>query len=207
VLGDPQHADVSGPLNVTIDDVLTVVIVDQDGALAALRVWFAAGATCALARAPQDIAQSGMTAPLSRRAPTRCTVLAGTAEVTGFQSGASLIDQRLRASPRSRGITRAASAWGYWLSLVAGTFQTASLKQQARETAEDAQQVEYQKVTRLPPHRVRRQTVTYGWTLRIARLDRTLPDTVFSATARPLTNPSIRLNGVQWHRVESAPKR
>jgi hypothetical protein len=197
-------------LNVThVDDILTVVILDQDGALATLRESVVRGRRNlrALHVSPQDIGTKvGIhRTALEESADALHLFLLGQRKSPAFNLAPPTLTSGFTRHLISRGIYAGSiglgiltMAWCAW-----EVFQTVGLKQLARDTAEKtrAQQVEYQRVTRsFPPAPVRsdKLQLTVDVAGRIGSIAR-LPDTVFSTISQALDKyPSMRLNSVQW---------
>ena len=205
-------------LNVThVDEVLTVAILDQDGALATLRESVVRGRRNlrALHVSPQDImAKVGIQRGALEASPDALHLfllgqqksldfnLAPPAVTSGFTR--HLVSRGIYAG--SIGLAVLAAAW-CGLNL----YQVAGLKGEARDVANATrqEQIKYQAITRsFPPAPVTsdKLQLTVDVAGRIAAIAR-LPDTVFATISQALEKyPAIRLNSVQWQMGQAGPE-
>ena len=197
-------------LNVThVDDVLTVVILDQDGTLASL---------------PKSVLQGRRNMQATYIGPSDITVRVGVdrAALAASQDALHLfllgqqksLDFNLAPPALTKGYTRhlvsrgiyAASLGVAFLALIwcgVNVYRTMSLRSDARSIADVTRQEQqrYQQMTRsFPPTPVPsdRLQLTVDVSGRIASIAR-VPDTLFGVVSRTLEKyPGVRLNGVQW---------
>jgi hypothetical protein len=206
-------------LNVThVDDLLTVVVLDQDGSLATLGETVLRGRRNmqAVRISPQEIiAKVGIDrTALEASQDALHLFLLGQQKSLEFNLAPPALTSGYTRHLASRGIYAAsagvvvlAAAWcGFNL------YQTMSLNSEARTIADRTrqEQVRYQEVTRsFPPTPVPtdKLQLTVDVAGRIAGIAR-LPDTAFRVVSQALDKyPGLRLNGVQWrHGHAGAPE-
>ncbi len=192
-----------------VDDVLTVVILDQDGSLNTLRESVLRGRRNlrALHVSPQDIvAKVGINrTALEASADALHLFLLGQQKSPDFNLAPPALTSGFTRHLVSRGIYAGSVGLGVLAVAWCGfnLYQTMDLKQDARERAEAtrAQKILYDKNrASFPPSPVSsdKLQLTVDVAGRIASIAR-LPDTVFGVISQALDKyPAIRLNGVQW---------
>jgi len=192
-----------------VDDVLTVVILDQDGSLSTLRESVLRGRRNlrAVYVSPQDIvAKVGISRAALATSPDALHLfllgqqksldfnLAPPALTSGFTR--HLVSRGIFAF--SAGVVVLAAAW-----CGLNIFQSVGLNHEALDIADKTskENAKYQAITRsfpptpVPPGQLQLTVDVAG---RIASIGR-LPDTVFGALSQALDKyPAIRLNSVQW---------
>ena len=192
-----------------VDDVLTVVILDQDGSLNTLRESVLRGRRNlrALHVSPQDIvAKVGINrTALEASADALHLFLLGQQKSPDFNLAPPALTSGFTRHLVSRGIYAGSIGLGILAAAWCGfnLFQTMGLKHDARERAEAtrAQKILYDKNrASFPPSPVSsdKLQLTVDVAGRIASIAR-VPDTVFGVISQVLDKyPAIRLNGVQW---------
>ncbi len=192
-----------------VDDVLTVVILDQDGSLNTLRESVLRGRRNlrALHVSPQDIvAKVGINrAALEASADALHLFLLGQEKSPDFNLAPPALTSGFTRYLVRRGIYAGSIGLGVLAAAWCGLslYQTVGLKQEARAIASTThmEQVKYQDITRsFPPAPVSsdKLQLTVDAAGRIASIAR-LPDTVFGVVSQALDKyPAIRLSGVQW---------
>ena len=197
-------------LNVThVDDVLTVVILDQDGTLASLAKSVLQGRRNMQATyvGPSDIAvKVGVDrAALAASQDALHLFLLGQQKSPDFNLAPPALTSGYTRHLVSRGIY-AGSLGVALLALIwcgVNVYRTVALRNDARSIAGATRlkQQEYQQMTRsFPPTPVPsdRLQLTVDVSGRIASIGR-LPDTLFIVVSHTLERyPSVRLNGVRW---------
>ena len=197
-------------LNVThVDDVLTVVILDQDGTLASLAKSILQGRRNMQATyiGPSDITvKVGVDrAALAASQDALHLFLLGQQKSRDFNLAPPALTSGYTRHLVSRGIYAGGLVVALVLVLWCGIniYRTFGLDNEARSITEDtrAENAKYQQMTRsFPPTPVPsdRLQLTVDVSGRIASIAR-LPDTLFSVVSRTLERyPGVRLNGVQW---------
>jgi hypothetical protein len=197
-------------LNVThVDDVLTVVILDQDGALATLTDSIRRGRRNMKAAyvGPTDIvAKVGVDrAILAASQDALHLFLLGQQKAPDFNLAPPVVTSGYTRHLVSRGMFAASLGVGILAAAWCGLnlYQTMGLKREALSVANEtrAEQARYQEMTRsFPPTPVSsdRLQLTVDVAGRIASIAR-LPDTLFSVVSHTMDRyPDIRLNNVQW---------
>ena len=197
-------------LNVThVDDVLTVVILDQDGTLAPLAKSVLQGRRNMQATyiGPSDITvKVGVDrAALGASQDALHLFLLGQQKSLDFNLAPPALTSGYTRHLVSRGIYAASLGVAMLALLWCGVnvYRTLSLRNDAHSIADATRQKqhEYQQMTRsFPPTPVPsdRLQLTVDVSGRIASIAR-LPDTLFSVVSRTLEKyPGVRLNGLQW---------
>jgi len=204
-------------LNVThVDDVLTVVLVDHDGALAPLTNSIASG------RRNIRVVRVGPEEIVSKVGIDRTTLssnpdalhlfLLGQEKSPNFNLAPPAMTSGFTRLRMTHGIYGAIAAAGVIATVWCGFnfYQVVGLKEQTRARFAQTEQetARYQALTqRFPPAPVSSEKLqlTVEVAERIAGLGR-LPDTVFSVVSQSMGRyPSIKLNTVQWKVGRKAP--
>jgi hypothetical protein len=192
-----------------VDDVLTVVILDQDGSLNTLRDSVLRGRRNlrALHVSPQDIvAKVGIDrSALEASADALHLFLLGQHKSPDFNLAPPTLTSGFTRHLVSRGIYAGSVGLAVLAAAWCGLnlFQSVGLKNDARDIAKLTrdQTYKYQEITRsFPPTPVSsdKLQLTVDVAGRIASIAR-LPDTVFGVLSQTLDKyPAIRLNSVQW---------
>ena len=205
-------------LNVThVDDVLTVVILDQDGSLATLRESVLRGRRNlrALYVSPQDlVAKVGIDrAAQGASADALHLFLLGQQKLPDFNLAPPALTSGFTRHLVSRGIYAGSVGLAVLAAAWCGLnlFQTVGLKSEARSVANMTrlETNKYHEITRsYPPAPVSsdKLQLTVDVAGRIASVAR-LPDTVFSVISQALDrSPTIRLNAMQWKFARVGPE-
>lgn len=197
-------------LNVThVDDLLTVVVLDQDDSLAKLADAVLRGRRNmqAMRVSPQDIvAKVGIDrAALAASQDALHLYLLGQQKSPDFNLAPPTLTSGYRRHLMSRGVLAASVGIGVLATAWCGInlYQTMSLKSEAQTIANTTrqEQARYQDITRsFPPTPVPtdKLQLTVDVAGRIASMAR-LPDAVFGVVSQTLDRyPGMRLTGVQW---------
>jgi hypothetical protein len=200
-----------------VDDVLTVVIVDQDGSLSTLRESVLRGRRNlrALHVSPQDIvAKVGISrAALEASADALHLFLLGQQKSPDFNLAPPALTSGFTRHLVSRGIYLGSVGLAVLVAAVCGwnLLHAMGLKMDAGVIAEKTRQEHqtYQAITRsFPPTPVPSDKLhlTVDVAARIASIGR-LPDPVFRVLSQALDKyPAIRLNSLQWQVARTGPE-